>query len=52
MKCWLGWGLGGGVRVNTLFKLWAIYFWLTSQFSTVQYIYVANLMCMQPNKRL
>ena len=46
-----GMGMGGGVeleevRVNTLFKLWTIYFWLTSQFSTVQYIYVANLKCM------
>ena len=46
-----GMGLGGGgegeeVRVNTLFKLWTIYLWLTSQFSTVQYIYGANLRCM------
>ena len=47
-----GMGMGGGgarveeARVNTLFKLWTIYLWLTSQFSTVQYIYVANLRCM------
>ena len=47
-----GMGLAGGggeaeeVRVNTLFKLWTIYLWLTSQFSTVKYIYGANLRCM------
>ena len=38
-----GMGRGEEVRVNTLFKLWTIYFWLTSQFSTVQDIYAANL---------
>ena len=49
-----GWDGDGGrgcwrveeTRVNTLFKLWTIYLWLTSQFSTVQYIYAANLRCM------
>ena len=50
MKYWpLRWVLGGEgeeVHVNTLFKLWTIYLWLTSQFSTVQYIYGANLRCM------
>ena len=34
------------VRVNTLSKLWTIYLWLTSQFSTLQYVYAANLRCM------
>ena len=38
----MGRGEGEEVRVNTLFKLWTIYLWLTSQFSTVKYIYVAN----------
>ena len=49
-----GWDGGGGeeVRVNTLFKLWTIYFWLTPQFSTVQYIYVATWSVWWPNKRL
>ena len=37
---------GGKERVNTLFKLWTIYLWLTSQFTIVQYIYAANLRCM------
>ena len=41
-----GMGRGEEVRVNTLSRLWTIYFWLTSQLSTVQYIYVANLKCM------
>ena len=42
----IGMGVWGEVRVNTLFKLWTLYFWLTSQFSTVQYTYLANLKCM------
>ena len=49
MKCWLGWGwegVGGEVCVYTLLKFWTVYSWLTFQFSTVQYIYVANLKCM------
>ena len=45
-----GMGIGGRegeeVLVNTLFKLRTIYICLTSQFSTVQYIYAANLRCM------
>ena len=39
-------GGGGEVFVNTLLKLWTVYSWLAFQFSTVQYIYVANLTCM------
>ena len=38
-----GMGRGEEVRVNTLFKLWTIYFWLTSQLRTVQDIYAAKL---------
>ena len=47
---WDGDGGGGGggevVRVNTLFKLLTIYLWLTSQISTLQYIYAANQRCL------
>ena len=43
---WDGDGGRGEGRVNTLFKLWTIYLWLTSQFTIVQYIYAANLRCM------
>ena len=37
-----GMGRGEEVRVNTLFRLWTIYFWLTSQFSTVLEIRVSQ----------
>ena len=49
-----GWdgGRGEEVRVNTLFKLWTIYFRLTSQFSTGQYTYIATWSVWQPTKRL
>ena len=33
----------GGRRCYTVFKLWTVYSWLTSQFSLIQYIYVAIL---------
>ena len=43
----MGMGMGRvGVRVNIIFKLWTIYLWLSSQFRTIQYVYVANLRCM------
>ena len=37
-------GMGMGERrCYTVFKLWTVYSWLTSQFSLIQYIDVANL---------
>ena len=45
-KVLAGMGVGGEVLVNTLLKLGTIYSWLMFQFSTVQYIYIANLKCM------